>query len=532
MQGLLNIQNLRLNYRIIFLLLLVFTVFSYVNSLSCPFIWDDYHLIVDNNRIRDFKNIHQIFAKESFPGFNYYRPIQILTYIFDYRLWKLNPFGYHLSNVLLHFFSSLLIFVLLNSTLNHKAISLILSILYAVHPINTSVVTYISGRADILAAIFMFCSMILFIRFYQERLKGIYYFVSILFFILALLSKEVAIVFPFILIAYILCSRDSSKTFFLKLIYLTGYFAILIAYLVGRKLIIQGPHLISIDINFYQYFLTLFKAILSYASVFLFPYNLHMGRSILIARSIFEPLTILSIITIFLFMVAIKLSKYRSLFGFYSLWIILFIVPLSFFTFTHKDARGIMLIPEHWLYIPAVGFLGILGVAIKKLIQIRPSDSKKIIMFLCVPIFVFLILTICRNIEWQDEILFYERMLASSRLSSFSYIAYTNLGVAYKRKGFYDKALGMLNKALELRSDSSIYVNIGNVYLAKANFPKAIAQYKKAMEIDCCSVEAHIALAYTYMRMNKQDEAKVILDRALRLDPQNYKIREMFKITP
>ena len=90
---------------------------------------------------------------------NFYRPLQVASYVVDYSLWGLNPAGYHLTNILLHVGVAIALFYFLNLLFGSQKISLAASLLYAVHPAHTQAVSYILGRADILCALFLLLGM-------------------------------------------------------------------------------------------------------------------------------------------------------------------------------------------------------------------------------------------------------------------------------------------------------------------------------------------------------------------------------------
>jgi len=96
-----------------FFILILFLLICYSNSLKGEFVWDDFFLIVNNPLIKDFKNLAKIFSTEILPSTGYYRPLQITSYLLDYHLYHLNPTGYHLTNILLHLFNSVLVLFIL-----------------------------------------------------------------------------------------------------------------------------------------------------------------------------------------------------------------------------------------------------------------------------------------------------------------------------------------------------------------------------------------------------------------------------------
>ena len=167
----------------------------YSSALSGQFIWDDDYLVRDNQYLTTWSALPEIFTKDinsgadSFCGF--YRPLQILSYRLDTLAWKLEPVGYHLTNVLLHALAAWLFFLLIESFAGIPA-ALFSALLFLVHPVQTEAVAYISGRADLLAIIFMFSALL----FDRKRPW------SLVAYALALLSKESALVFPVLLWAW------------------------------------------------------------------------------------------------------------------------------------------------------------------------------------------------------------------------------------------------------------------------------------------------------------------------------------------
>ena len=199
-----NKNKKKLFYYSAIFLIAAAVILCYINTLQNPFIWDDEEIIVNNYLIRNWKNAPEMFKTsvfgENLGKIGFYRPLQLFSYSIDYSFWKLNPIGYHISNIIFHLLNVLLVFFLLIKLGIKRNFSFFASLLFAIHPINTEVVTYISGRGDLL---FLFFSLLCFIFFINgTKGKQWHYFVSVILFILAILSKENAIVIPFIILVY------------------------------------------------------------------------------------------------------------------------------------------------------------------------------------------------------------------------------------------------------------------------------------------------------------------------------------------
>jgi hypothetical protein len=151
------------------LALLLFGIGVHIPSLTGELLWDDVPLVKDNPLIKSPALIWEAFRHYLFPDTyaGHYRPVQTISYIFDYLFWNRNPLGYHLSNVLWHVLSGVLLYFLLCRILRSLAerwppvwmrpstssnAAFFLALFWVVHPVHSAAVDYVSGRADSLAA--------------------------------------------------------------------------------------------------------------------------------------------------------------------------------------------------------------------------------------------------------------------------------------------------------------------------------------------------------------------------------------------
>lgn len=190
------------------ILLLALNLLLYIATVDYDFLKDDYRLILENPRIKDFDSfIHSIgskfFAFPDYPYLHYWRPVSMFSFYLDYQIWGVNPSGYHLTNVLLNTLNGLLIFFIFLGVSNKPLFSFLTAGFFSIHPAHVEAVAWISGRTDLLGALFIFSAILFFIRFLQKRSWHAYFLTS-LFFILALLSKENAVLFPLLAMALVL----------------------------------------------------------------------------------------------------------------------------------------------------------------------------------------------------------------------------------------------------------------------------------------------------------------------------------------
>src|SRR4030095_6154218 len=193
-----------------YIILAVISFAVYANSLSNDFVFDDESVVLGDPTITALSNIPKYFTGEQ--GFHkvigrYYRPVVSASYAIDCAIWGLKPFGFHLTNVLIHVINCLLLYTLLTlmfeksqSKFKDSAI-LIGAVIFALHPIHTEAVSWVSGRTDSLSCTFFFAAFIYYFK-YSENSGYRNLSLLLLFYLLALLAKEMAITLPAVIILY------------------------------------------------------------------------------------------------------------------------------------------------------------------------------------------------------------------------------------------------------------------------------------------------------------------------------------------
>ena len=133
----------------------------YAPALAGGFVWDDQALIVENTSIHSWTHVGDILSRDFFhlhddpQPYGYYRPVITLSYLLEYHLWGLRPFGYHATNVLLHAVSTVLVALILRRLRFGDGLCFTVALLFAVHPIHVENVAWIASRKDVLAFLWM-----------------------------------------------------------------------------------------------------------------------------------------------------------------------------------------------------------------------------------------------------------------------------------------------------------------------------------------------------------------------------------------
>ena len=446
----------------------------------------DDKMIISNEYIKHLKTIPLLFTTHvfrfsivPFEGvYRLYRPLYMLSFAMDYRIWGLNPFGYRLTNVIIHSLNAFLVFFLIYKLFSNYPLALLTSILFCIHPLHTESVCFISGRAELWVSLFTLLSLIFYIN-YAISLKGLSYFLSLLSFIFALLSKEAGfLVFVPVFVAILgLKSKIPKNSIIFHFLSFIGIFAIYmilrLTVLVPMQLPFKSPYPFFWDI------LNFLRVLIEYIKLFIFPYSLHIFRSIMPISS-FSNADIISPI-LFLFslliitIVSIKRKKYVLLSGIS--WFILMLLYLISFLY-YKDFRCVSM-EEHWAYLASIGFFLILAYLILTI------KRPKLITIVSIPIVVIYgVLTNINSSHWKEEMSFYRYNLEFIE-APLSIIPRLEFMDVLTKRGLYKEALDEAAFVLSTHPQNWIaYLKRGDTLRAMRKFPEAKEAYQNALKID------------------------------------------------
>jgi tetratricopeptide (TPR) repeat protein len=496
------------------LIITAFGIVAYANSFSNEFLYDDEHYVQKNPYIKDFSHLKDIFTKNVGAGVyrrdNFYRPMQLLAYSVVHRIFGLDVFGFHLLNFLLHLGNAFLIYFLVLILFKRIEMSFISSLLFMVHPVHTEAVTYMNGTADPLAMFFGLLTL----SFYLKADKHIaYYFISLICFTAALMSKETIVILPFLIIAVDLYKREFTTK---KLVKYIPYFILLCCYILVRLTIFNFTNSLNLFVesniytkNLHYRLFTFLASLTEYYKLLLLPIDLKYDRAMIVFTSLFTPKVLFSFILFFIFSYFVYRSfkSNRVVFlGF--IWFFISLGPVS----------GIIpinaFILEHWLYFPSIGFFMVfsyLALKLNKNIYLSSPKTKWLSVRLYIPLIlviaiIFSYLTFKRNKDWKSPIIFYNKILEHNPGIAR---VYNNLGMAYADKGMLDEAEKQYKIAIALEDRyAETHHNLARLYLEKGIIKEGILELKKAIAIDDNFIYSHLILKEVYERLGMTEEAR------------------------
>ena len=521
--------------------LIILAALAFSNTLGNDFIWDDKDLIVSNKYVRNLAQAPFLFTpaywKYYHPGTKgVYRPITALTFALDYALWKLKPFGYHLTNLLFQIANVILIYFLARRLLNSQKErgevksffgylidpAFMAAVFFALHPIHTESVAWIKNRSDIFSLFFFLAALCFFIRHITANKphKGIGQYVLALFcFGLGLLAKEMAITLPAVLLAFIFCFVPADRRGSCVVKTLPFFGLALIYFIFGRSISASLASAAPAPaISFYTHILIVVKTLGYYATLLTFPIRLNAERIFSIPHTFYEPAVFLSaVFGLILLVMAVKTFTASRAAGFAWLWILLTISPAANIIFIANRP-----IAEQRLYIPSVGFCIILAMLLNKTYTL-PGEGraegtlrKLSIIFYIILVTLYFSVTFIRNQDWRDSLTFWTKTAQSSPTSDR---ANYNLGTAYLYARNWDKAILFYKRAIALGLD--VYNNLANAYCLSGNSQEAIATFKKAIEFNPGFVDAYNNLGIVYQALGETEEAISLYKKAMEINPDH-----------
>ncbi|MDD5310179.1 MAG: tetratricopeptide repeat protein [Candidatus Omnitrophica bacterium] len=500
--------------------------FAYLNSLLNPFIWDDAFLVSANLHIRSLAYIPRLFFENVYHQDmigKFYRPVLMTSFALDYHQWGLEPFGYHITNILIHLGNALLVFGIVRLVFRRELLAFLTAILFVLHPVQTESVTYISGRADPLAAFFCLLALYFFITYidFDGYKKKLYFGVSVVSFLLALFSKESAAVFPLTFILYEACFRKDGLKGKRSLKY-AFYLAALLIYGVIRHSIllnIKGTLTAGGSLPLLERFYLIPPIILTYIKLLLFPGGLHMERSDFLFdrphyffdHRVMLALSVLAAIAVFVWLA--RKRHREALFGFG--WFILMLIPVL--NIIPINA----FVAEHWLYLPSAGFFLLGSSALIALFRFK-SIKLCAASFIIVILAMLCALTIRQNYMWRDPVSFYKYTLKFSPLSTR---LRTNLGVEYFNLGLYKEAEQEYRKALAAEpagvNTVNDYINLGAALYWQGKKKESIEAYNNAIRLKPDSPLGYWFMANILYLDNQTKKAIGFYKKAAELIPSN-----------
>lgn len=509
------------------------TILLYANTLNAPFIFDDFHSIVDNPAIKIANLSPASLITAATQDHARYRWLPNLSFALNYYAHGSKVPGYHLLNILFHLLTGITAYLLFLTTLQRLPetakrptgeIALLAALLWLVHPLQTNAVTYIVQRMTSIMTLFYLLSLLCYAKGRLEKestgRRNAFFITSLLSGTMALFSKENGAMLPVMLLAYeyFFIPTDHHK----KKIITLSIAAIAVVSLVLGWLFLGGHPLETIR-NGYQNrpfsmgerLLTEPRIIFFYLSLVLLPLpsRLNINHDFPLSHGLLAPpQTIVAIACLagLLFLIRFFYKREQRLLSFALLWFLSNLLIES-------TVIPLELLFEHRLYLPTL-FLFAAGVA--SLYSLSKTNRAAIRATMVCVILLLAFLTWQRNATWATATSLWGDVVAKSpRLAR----GHVNLGRALVADKRFPQAEQQLRIGMTLEpEDSRAYRDLAALYYQQKHYQECLTTAQLAMSKKYADLPAlHLLMANTYLKMKNIPQALAEIDRAMELAPDS-----------
>jgi protein O-mannosyl-transferase len=527
-------------------------------ALQGQLLWDDNHLVAENPFIRSPFLILEAFRHYLFPDSfgGHYRPVQTISYAFDYVVWNGDTYGFHLSNVLWHVAGGCLLYGLLRQLVRGigetlpnwnssgtrvecatilDAAAFVATLLWVVHPVHSAAIDYISGRADSLACVFGAGGWLLYLRgreIGRPIARRVTLSLAALSALLALCSRESGFLWLFLFLFHLFVF-DRKAIFRTKLLALACCIALTGVYAGLRQL--PARSLVGDAVPSQTHSnraILMLRALGDYGQLIVWPANLHMERTIIESGEPhenggwgnaipFDHLAFAGVIFGGLLLYgAFRPGPTRTIRVFGMSWFLLAYLPTSNLIALNAT------VAEHWLYLPSVGlFLFVVGCGL----ELPRRTWKLATVAACLAVVGLSVRSFIRSSDWVTPETFYRRTLQAGGSSVRMAV---NLAEIYSQRGENARAESILRKVLHV--DPNYWVarnNLGAALSAQGKTAEAEKMYNSASAPSAEEREtfphtwaAALNLARAAHNRNDDNGALTIIDKARRDYPGTWPV--------
>lgn len=513
----------------------------YVPTLRYDFVWDDQQLVLNNPQLES-GSVGSILTGAFMPGDSgetatkskYYRPLVGLSLLIDRKLSGTTPLGYHLHNVLLHVAATILFVLLVSALFQSGWLRLVLGLLFALYPVHSESVAFVSARTDVLMTVFALAAALLGL-FYLRRGRPAALVLSGLALLLALLAKETPILLPLAFLPVALRQPAARRRGWLLFGVLLAACAVYVAI---RTQVLRGSAPVVNIMNPVQYLLMILSVFGTYAAMLLYPFPQH----VFLAQDprLMQPswLTLLGIAALVLPPLLAGLmrrqpaltdaanTKTRPQAGGFSTPLLFgyALLVISILPVTNILSLGLAYAAERLAYLPSVGFLLMLAATAGWLLA-RSRPGRILVLGVAAVYLIAMPANLLLRLPvWRDQVSLFRRMTQEAPGSA---TAHNNLGIAFLDDRHQpDSAIVHFRQALQVQPQGAdLHANLARALKERRDTLGAIAEYQQAVRLKPEDFENQNNLGQLWGRRGGLDSAINHLALATNLRPNRAEAR-------
>ncbi|MCX5848849.1 MAG: tetratricopeptide repeat protein [Deltaproteobacteria bacterium] len=481
--------------------------------------FDDPGYITENYNVQSGFNPENIRWAFTTTYLSYWHPLTWLSHTLDWSLFGANASGHHLVSLLLHIGAVIFLFLFLNKTTNSLWPSAFAATLFALHPLRVESVAWASERKDVLSMFFGMASIYAY-AFYAESSKLSRYFLCLILFALALMSKPMMVTIPFVLLLLDYwplnrwqkaLSSPAENRFKLaeKLVWEKTPFFILtitasiLAVWAQNKV---GAMVKMENIPFAERFSNAIVSYATYLEKTFWPVNLAVYYPYDFSIPLWKILISGIIIILITAAVLYYIKKLPFLFtGWF--WYLGTLVPVIGLVQVGSQAMA-----DRYTYLPSVGIAIMLVWGIPLFFQ-RENVRKKILLPAGIAVLcVLVILTFRQCGYWENSFILFRQ---SMRVTKNNDKMYHNLGVSFYKEGKIKEAIYHFSKAISIIPNSRSYNSRGDIYARLGRYQQALDDFNKAIALKQDCAESYYNRGLTYDKLAQYQLAIADLNKAI-----------------
>jgi protein O-mannosyl-transferase len=497
-------------------------------ALRCSFVGlDDPDYVVENTDIQhgfNWKSITWAFTTGHAANWH---PLTWLSHMLDYQLYGLNPAGHHLTNLLLHLGSSVLLFLLLNRMTGALWRSAWAAAIFALHPLRVESVVWVAERKDVLSTFFWMLTVLAYVRYAEEfKVRSskfkVFYALAFVLFACALMSKPMVVTLPFVLLLldyWPLGRLEFGPRFSWRLVAEKIPFLLLAITASVTTFLVQSHSGVVAPLSSIPLFDRLANipvAYVRYLEKIFWPSGLaaFYGRDHLNFYQVGASVLLLGLITLHVLR-QIQIRPYLAVGWFWFLGILFPVIGLV--------AAGHQSMADRYTYLPSVGIALMLAWGIGDLVARRPQLLKAAAMFAALTVAMCAVLTPRQIVYWRSLASLYAR---AADLSAQDSQTCFNIGCAAMEQGDFPRAARCFERALNVADNSASKSflaqaknNLGCVLLEQGQIPNAISNFESALVFQPAYPQAYFNMGRAFATNQQPDVAVDCFQRALAMDP-------------
>jgi len=454
----------------------------------------------------------------------YWAPLTLLTLLLDYQIYGMQAGGYHLTNLLLHCITTLLLFLFFRRITGALWSSFLVAILFAIHPLHVESVAWVSARKDVLSTLFWILTLWAYAKYTESPGTG-RYTIALILFICGLTAKPMLVTLPLILLLldYWPLGRFPVSGAASRHISLRNYRGLIVEKLpfiiialvaalgayIGQRAVGTVTPLTGIGLG--TRISNTLVAYSGYLKDMFWPVNLavlypHPGD-----LPVWMPLLSAVLLCGITIVVLHRTATWPFLF-FGWFWYLLTLLPVS----------GIVVIGPHttadrYTYVPLIGLFVMIAWSAPKLMANLPGKKIWLATSSVVALSLLTVLTHKQIQHWESSGTLFKHTLEITKNNP---ISHNNLGLALEKRGHIDDAIVHYREALRIKPDYPLaYNNMGNALLKQGKIDDAVRHYREALRLKPDYAKAHNNLGTALQEQGHSDDALQHYRKALRLKP-------------